>query len=97
MRSIAITSPLAGATVKGTLGIKATASGVTTVDFFVDGQKKASDSAAPYSHQIDTTKLTNAKHTLQCVSGDGLVKSPIVTVTVANAPKLTAAFTAKEI
>lgn len=82
---------------KGTLGVQATASGVTSVNFYVDGRKIASDSTAPFSHQIDTTKLTNAKHTLQCVSGDGLVKSQLVTVAVANAPKLTASFTAKEV
>ena len=63
----AITSPTAGATVSGKVGVTLTASdnvGVVKINLLVDGVFFASDFASPYTFTIDTTKYANRSHTL---------------------------------
>ena len=94
-----ITSPAAGATVSGTVGIQANASddvGVTRVDFLVDGSLLSSDTTAPYSASWNTTGAANGTHSLTARAFDAANNrktSAAVSVTVNNgtttAPALT--------
>ena len=85
-----VTSPTDGANVSGTVAVTASASdnvGVSRVDFYLDGALAASDSTAPYEWAWDTTKTTNATHTLatKAVDAAGNVGSSAnVSVTVNN-------------
>ncbi|GAB3101817.1 Ig-like domain-containing protein [Lysobacter terrae] len=57
----------------GTITLSATASdnvGVSSVDFFVDGALKGTDSAAPYSMTLNSTTLANGSHGLVAVAYD---------------------------
>jgi hypothetical protein len=65
--SASVTSPAAGATVTGTVGITANASdniGVARVDFLVDGVLLSSDATAPYAASWNTTTAANGSHSL---------------------------------
>lgn len=51
----------------GTITLSATASdasGVSKVEFYVDGSLKGSDTSSPYSMTLDSTTLTNGSHAL---------------------------------
>src|SRR3954468_15981586 len=64
--TVSITAPAAGATVGGSIAVTATASdnvGVTRVDVLVDGAVAGSDTAAPYSVAVGTTRLATATPT----------------------------------
>jgi hypothetical protein len=92
--SVAVTSPVAGATVRGTVPITVSASaplGVTRVDVFAGGVLVGSDSTAPYAVNWDTTRFGDGPMTLgaSLVDGPGnTVQSSPVTVTVDNAAGL---------
>ena len=64
------TPPTVSASVTGTSGtitLNATASdnvGVSSVEFFIDGVTRGSDSTAPYSLSFNSTTLTNGTHSL---------------------------------
>jgi M6 family metalloprotease-like protein len=85
-----ITSPSNGATVSGTTTVSANASddtGVTRVDFLVDGVVAASDSSSPYSFSWDTTTASNGTHSLTSRAYDAAgnsATSASVSVTVSN-------------
>ncbi|HEY0483668.1 MAG TPA: PHB depolymerase family esterase [Kofleriaceae bacterium] len=89
--SVTLTAPAAGATLSGTASVTANASdnvGVTRVDVLVDGAVAGSDTSAPYSVAVDTTRLTNASHTLAARAFDAAgnaATTPAITVTVQNA------------
>lgn len=89
--SVAIASPAGGATVSSTITVAATASddtGVTRVEFLVDGALRGTDATAPYSAAIDTTALANGSHALSARAFDAannVGTSATVTVTVQNA------------
>jgi len=86
--SVATLSPTNGGTVSGTVSWQVKVSGTTPsrVDFSVDGAVKSSDSASPYSYNLDTTKLSDGTHTLYAAaySHHTRVASSSVTVTVEN-------------
>ena len=87
--TVSISSPTAGATVSGTITVAANAAdnvGVKTVDFFVDGAFKSSDTTAPYSFLWNTTTMTGGSHMLVAVASDAAGNSASATtpVTVAN-------------
>ncbi|HET7436816.1 MAG TPA: Ig-like domain-containing protein [Thermoanaerobaculia bacterium] len=96
----AITSPASGATVSGTTSVTASASdntGVTRVDFLVDGAVAASDSSSPYSFSWNTTTASNGTHSLSSRAYDAAgnsAASASVTVTVSNTTADTTAPTA---
>jgi hypothetical protein len=86
-----ITSPVAGATVSGSVAVTADASdnvAVTSVQLTVDGQNVgAALTAAPYSFAWNTTTVANGARTLRVVARDAAgnsTTSAAVNVTVAN-------------
>jgi hypothetical protein len=85
-----ITAPTNTATVTGKVTVAATASddkGVASVAFSVDGTTVNTDTTAPYSFSLDTTKYSNATHKLlaKVVDTAGNVgTSAAVSVTVKN-------------
>lgn len=88
---ISITAPAAGATVSGTIVASANASdaqGIASVAWELDGSTSlGTDTAAPYTESIDTTKIANGSHTLTAIAKDvaGLTTaSSGVAVTVNN-------------
>lgn len=83
---VAITSPSDGANVTGIVTVTGTAtddSGVTAVFLRVDGgdwsQVMGTD---PWSHNLDTTGLSDGTHTLEARAFDGELSSAVVSVTV---------------
>jgi chitodextrinase len=89
--TVTITSPSDGATVSGTITVRATATddvGVVGVQFQVDSTNFGSeDLTASYDRPLDTTTLANGPHILTAVARDAAgnrTTSPPVTVTVAN-------------
>lgn len=91
--SVSITSPVAGATVSGTVSLTASATdnvGVVGVQFGLDGANLgAEDTTAPYSLSWVTSTVADGTHTLNAVARDAAgnrASSSLVTVTVANPP-----------
>ncbi len=88
--TVAVTAPVASATVSGTVTLRATASdavGVVGVQFLVDGQVHgAEDPTSPYEMQVGTGALSNGPHVLGARARDaaGNVATSSVSVTVAN-------------
>ncbi len=89
--SVAITAPIAGAPVSGTVKVAATAAdnvGVASVQFKLDGANLgAKDTTAPYSTSWNTTTALNGSHTLTAVARDAAgnhTTSARVAVTVGN-------------
>jgi chitodextrinase len=92
--SVSIHSPISGQTVSGTATLSAIASdnvGVAWVQFKVDGVNVGPQIvAAPYNYSLNTTSLTNAKHTIVAVASDSsgnTATSAAVSITVNNAAK----------
>jgi subtilisin family serine protease len=85
-----ITAPTTGSTVNGVVTVQASAtdaSGVTDVDYYVDGSLQGSDTASPYAWGWDTTKVANGAHILVSRAYDpsrNIGTSAAVTVTVNN-------------
>jgi hypothetical protein len=88
--TVSLTAPVAGALVRGTLSVSASASdnvGVTRVEFYVGTTLLNTDTAAPYAFAWNTTSLPNGSHTLQARASDAagnVGTSASVTVTVSN-------------
>jgi hypothetical protein len=89
--TVSISSPASGATVSGTITLTANASdsvGVASVQFDVDGSNLgAADTSTPYSASLNTTSLSNGKHTLTAVATDtsnNKTTSTAVSITVNN-------------
>jgi hypothetical protein len=91
--TVAITSPMSGDEVSGTITVTADASdnvGVVSVQFFVDTTTLiGEDTTNHFSVTWDTTKFVNGSHALTAVARDAAgnqTTSASVMVTVANAP-----------
>ena len=88
--STSITSPIYGATVRGSVTVTASATdnvGVTKVELYIDGKYFATDTTASYSFLWNTTKYSNANHTLMTKAYDAagnVGSSSSKTVTVRN-------------
>ncbi|RKG52509.1 hypothetical protein D7X30_33415 [Corallococcus sp. AB011P] len=88
--TVTLTSPVAGATVRGSLVFSADASdnrGVTSVEFKVDGNTVAIDNTAPYTLTWSSTQLANGTHTVSARAWDAaynLANSATVNITVDN-------------
>jgi peptidoglycan/xylan/chitin deacetylase (PgdA/CDA1 family) len=87
--TVAITSPIDGATVTGTVKIIASASdvgsGVAQVSFYIDGNLIGTAKSAPYSVTWNTRKVTAGQHALWAVAQDvagNTQTSASITVTV---------------
>jgi RHS repeat-associated protein len=93
--AVSLTAPAAGATVTGALTVAATASddgGVAYVEFYVDGQRIATDPIAPFEAAWNTLAWTmpafDGAHTLtaKAYDGDGQVSTSAArSVSTANA------------
>jgi hypothetical protein len=90
--SVSVTSPAAGSSVSGVVGLSASASddvGVAGVQFLVDGVAVgAEDTAAPFSGSWDSSSVANGSHTVSAVARDASgnrTTSAAVAVTVSNA------------
>ncbi|MDB5163684.1 MAG: hypothetical protein JWS12_301 [Candidatus Saccharibacteria bacterium] len=86
---VTLTSPANGATISGSVNVAATASdnvGVTKVNFEVDGTQVSSITASPFTYSWDTSKVTNAAHTVKATAYDAAnnTNTSTVTVTVNN-------------
>ncbi len=90
--SATVTSPLGG-TISGTVSITAASvdptpgSGVTMVQFLVDGNVVGTDAAAPYSTGWNSATTSNGSHGISVRATDAagnVATSPTVQVTVAN-------------
>ncbi len=88
--TVALTAPIAGATVSKTITVTATAADnvtVSKVEFYLDGTLLATDPTAPYSCSWDTTTAINGSHTLTAkaydIGGNTTISGSVV-VTVFN-------------
>jgi Bacterial Ig domain/Immunoglobulin domain len=88
---VAITSPVSGATVSGTITVTASASdnvAVASVQLQVDGANVgAADTASPYSFSLDTLTLSNGSHNLTAFAIDtsgNQATSAAVGITISN-------------
>jgi hypothetical protein len=88
--SVSFSSPAAGATVSGLVSTAASASdnvGVVGVQFKLDGANLGSeDTSSPYGVSWDSSKVSNATHTLSAVARDAAGNSSTASrsVTVSN-------------
>ena len=87
--SVSINSPASGATVAGTIQPQGTATdnvGVTTIQFYVDGQVITSASSSPFSFSWNSANYANGTHTLNVTASDaaGNLGSATVSVNVNN-------------
>jgi Bacterial Ig domain/Fibronectin type III domain len=84
--SVVITAPFNNTTISGSYTVSATAAdagGIAHVDFSVDaGAVLSSDTTSPYSYSLDTTKLTNAAHSIKVTAYDTSNSSNIATANV---------------
>ena len=86
--AVAISTPAAGTTVSGTWAVTATASGATSMRFFLDGELQTTVSSAPFTWDWITGQTSNSLHalTVQAYNGTTLLgTSAALSVTVANA------------
>ncbi|WP_318556464.1 Ig-like domain-containing protein [Geobacter anodireducens] len=88
--TVSITSPASGATISGTTSVAISATdnvGVTSVELYVDGVLKGTDTSSPYSVSLNTTQLFAGTHTLQAKAYDAagnVGQSTAFSVTVVN-------------
>jgi hypothetical protein len=87
--TIAITSPVSGATVSGTVSVLTSVSSNTTkVQFKVDGNNSgAAVTSAPFTLSLNTTSLSNGSHSLSAAASNSAgqtTTSATVTVTVST-------------
>lgn len=93
--SVSITSPAAGAVVRGSVTVSAQATddvGVSSVELLVDGAVIATDTTAPHQATWDSTSVADGDHVITAVARDlagNTATSAPVTVTVANAATTT--------
>ena len=87
----AISSPSSGVTASGTITVSVSASdnlGVSSVQLYVDGILRSTDSASPYSFAWDTTSVGNGSHSLMAKAldaGGNSGTSASLTINVQNA------------
>ncbi|HZD97329.1 MAG TPA: Ig-like domain-containing protein, partial [Micromonosporaceae bacterium] len=87
--AVSFGAPAAGATVSGTASVQVSASddtGVASVSLSLDGATLGTDTSAPWTFGVDTTKLPNGAHSLTATASDaaGNQTSAQESVTVLN-------------
>jgi len=85
--AVSLAAPAAGATVSGTYTARASASGATKVEFWLDGVRRLTDTSVPYTWAWNTTVGDNGAHQLVAKAYNGatlLGTTPTRTVTVNN-------------
>ncbi|MCP4155625.1 MAG: BACON domain-containing protein, partial [bacterium] len=85
---VTITNPVDGETVSGTEIVSAnvTASGVTSVAFYIAGVLKKTDNRAPYRYRWETARESNGAYSIEAKAygSGGLLGSHSISVTVSN-------------
>ena len=84
---VAITAPAASANVSSSVTVRASVSGATKVEFYLDGIRQFTDSSTPYAWTWNTAIAANAPHALTAKAYNGatlLGTSAAVNVTVNN-------------
>ena len=89
--TLQIESPINNSFVRGVVNISVSAydpSGVNKVEFYIDGELVATDSAAPYTWNWNTTKSSDGTHTIEIKAYDTFnnVNSTKIIVNVDNTP-----------
>jgi chitodextrinase len=85
-----ISSPLPNTTISDAVDVSASATdnvGISSVEFWLDGARFATDTTAPYSASFDSATKPNGAHSLQVKAVDtsgNIGNSPVTTVTIAN-------------
>ncbi|MEK7153585.1 MAG: Ig-like domain-containing protein, partial [Patescibacteria group bacterium] len=87
--TVSIAAPTNNATVSGTVGITANATdntGVSKVEFYINGALRATDTSASYSYSWDSKTVANGSYSLMAKAYDaaGNTNSDTVQVTVKN-------------
>lgn len=90
---VSLTAPTPGATLTGTVAVRAAASdnvAVNRVEFFVDGVRRSVDSQAPYEWAFDSSSASNGGHLLTAQAFDlaGNAASAFLPVLTQNADAL---------
>ncbi len=91
--TVSISSPAAGAKLKGSVTLSATASDnvrVTNVDFYLDGVHLGADGSAPYSLNWNTVSVASGTHNLTAKAYDAaghVTTSNPVSVTLRRIPR----------
>ena len=98
--AVSISAPADGASIAGTVTIKANATdnvGVTKVEFYINGFMVSADTTAPYEYAFDTTTVANLPHTLSAKAFDaaGNVAEASIGVTINNGGFVCKTYTAK--
>jgi len=73
--AVAIASPKSGSHILGSVEINAPASddfGLKRIEFYVDGEKKRSDTTHPYKYTWQTSNYYNGNHSLKVVAVDSI-------------------------
>jgi pimeloyl-ACP methyl ester carboxylesterase len=92
---VSIISPVDGSTVGDTVTVTASVAdnqGISSVDFYLDGEILGTVQEEPYETSWDTREAGNGTHTLSCRATDTASNqsiSEIISVTVANEPTVT--------
>ncbi len=86
---VIVASPTDGATISGTVAVKAgvsTGVSLTKVMFYIDGALKAADTKAPYSFNWNTKTAANGNHAILIKGFDssGAIHQSSITVIVKN-------------
>lgn len=86
--TVSLTAPANGSTVSGNVTLSANASdasGISTVEFYVDNNVKGSDSTSPYSITWDSSSVSNGSHQVKAIAYDTLGNSaPSTVITVSS-------------
>ena len=86
LNSLSIAYPKNGQEVSGIVTINTSSSGIDTVEFYIDGNLKYTDSSEPFAYEWDTTACPNGEHTIEVegYKNGVLEKTSQITVTVRN-------------
>lgn len=87
--SLTLTNPANGSVISQPITIEATASdksGIAKVEFFIDGQRVASMTAAPFSYNWNTNNSTDGAHSIRGVATDiaGRISEQTAMVTLSH-------------
>lgn len=89
--TVRLVNPVPGSVVNGRIALEASAedgSGISQVQFFVDGQLFGTKEVAPYSIEWDTSLVAEGVHSIKVVAKDavGRLSEHVAEVTVSRAP-----------
>jgi len=83
--SVLITSVLNNSTVNGTVSIKAAGtspSAISMIEFYIDGELKATDVVSPFTFNWDTTEYSEGTHSIKVKMYDTAAQTAVQEITV---------------